>query len=293
MNHHDVFLRWLSVRGAGSWDTFRSSHAWLFGSQVKPTWTARSLQELGHLEIDWEARRWAIGPPALVVLPESGLQATLVGCRPASLSALAESIEDRTEIDVVVQCFEQRAPTAIYFTAGGWTHLEAVAADLGIAFEARLTRTLAAALTPDQPVTRDGPRRGGVNVLAFEPASLGWVRDRRVDDPSAPGLFRYPGFGGLFQHVWSDGRGWADVNLDIGRYLDLRRVGRHVLEHRRDGENGRLSVLVGAPLPMAQARVAATASGLAPWPVGDRVVYENVPLKVAQQIADSLGQRLT
>ena len=60
MNHHDVFLRWLSVRGAGSWDTFRSSHAWLFGSQVKPTWTARSLQELGHLEIDWEARRWAI-----------------------------------------------------------------------------------------------------------------------------------------------------------------------------------------------------------------------------------------
>ena len=80
-------------------------------------------------------------------------------------------------------------------------HLEAVAADLGVAFEARFTRTLAAALSPAQPATRDGPRRGGINVMAFEPASLGWVQDDGIDDPSAAGLFRYPDFGGLFQHV--------------------------------------------------------------------------------------------
>ena len=49
---------------------------------------------------------------------------------------------------------------------------------------------------------------------------------------------------------------------------------------------------VHAALPMAQARVAATASGLAPVPIDDRLAYDNVPLKVAEQIADSLGQGL-
>jgi hypothetical protein len=81
--------------------------------------------------------------------------------------------------------------------------------------------------------------------------------------------------------------------MDAARYLELRRAGRNVLVHERDGATGLLSVPHETPLPTLHERVAAMCSGLAPTDGATDSTYENVSPEIARLLARSLGQRLT
>jgi hypothetical protein len=248
----------------------------------------RALEALAHAEIDWPAGRWAVAPAALVALPGGGLHAVLAGRRLPSLELLVDGLADGA-LDVVVERWPQEdAPTAVFVGAGSWSDLVAAAAHLGVPFVRRFTAAMAPLLV--RLAGSDGPT---VEALPgggewFDATDLRWRRDE------APplGLRRYQQFG-TFTTYWNDGRGWSEVRMDEGRFLELRRQGKDVLVYRRDGANGRLDIPATVPLPWAHARLATLCSGLAPaWEDGS-LGYENVPAGIARAIASSLGQDLS
>src|SRR6185437_1990531 len=85
---YDALLHWISERSQGSLTSFRRAHDWLKAGQPAGasdehwTWTLESFQSLGHLEIDWSARRWQVAPSTIVTTIGGGGYAVLCGARP-------------------------------------------------------------------------------------------------------------------------------------------------------------------------------------------------------------------
>src|SRR5260370_29362438 len=80
---YDALLHWISERGQGSLTSFRRAHDWLKAGHPATagaehwTWTLESLQSLGHVEIDWSARRWQVAPSTIVTMVGGGGYPTL------------------------------------------------------------------------------------------------------------------------------------------------------------------------------------------------------------------------
>jgi hypothetical protein len=64
---------------------FRQAHDWLAaanGDSPRWTWTLQSFQSLGHLELDWQTRRWEVAPSTIATIVGGGGYALLCGARP-------------------------------------------------------------------------------------------------------------------------------------------------------------------------------------------------------------------
>src|SRR4051812_35345095 len=65
MRDDDMFFDWVSEKAEGSWDVFREGHGWLFGKDKSSSATMALYSALGHVEMDWLARKWAVAPLTL------------------------------------------------------------------------------------------------------------------------------------------------------------------------------------------------------------------------------------
>ena len=182
----------------------------------------------------------------------------------------------------------EHGPETIFVIADAWGALVEAASFLGASFQPRLAFELGSSLSaiaePDGPALAKPPE--GADVFDVER-----VRVRRADATPALGLVVQDHFGRR-EAWWSRGSGWRRVDLDEGRYLELRRAGRSVLRFAPAGPTGTLVVRLGAPMPPLQARAAALCSGLVPERTTEGEAYVNVPDEVARSIASSLGQEL-
>jgi hypothetical protein len=299
---YELFVEWLSERGAGRWQAFTLAHEWLFNAgrsqadRVEASWTARTLAGLGHLEIDWNRQSWAATPPLLTILPNAGARSLLTGGRTRTLATLleAETAEGVTD-NVVYERYKQvDAPDAIFLVSRDELDIERLASTLGIDYEYsaadRLSKLLPL-LDAYLAASASTPAPVGYEARRFDPVSLTWsvaTTDR------LPGLYSYAVYGLSRHRFVSDASAHHDVERAVGIYAELHRVGRSVLAWKADDVNGTLIVPGRAPLPDLHARAVTACSGLAPKYLGTEQArrYVNVPEAIATRIAISLGQTL-
>jgi hypothetical protein len=299
---HELFLEWLSERGSGRWASFVAAHDWLFNGgrsqaeRINATWTARTLSDLGDLEIDWEGQRWSVTPAMLTVLPTAGARSLLTGGRTRTLMRRLdeETSEEVTNNIVFARHHQADAPDAVFLVSRDEKEVEDLAARLGVGYEYcaadRLSRALPA-LDSYLAVSKTTPAPTGYEARRFDSVGLRWTATR-TDVP--PGLYTYEVHGVARQRFVPQVGIAHEVERAIGIYAELRRTGKQILAWRADDVNGTLIVPGQTPLPTLQARVATACSGL-----GAKFVrpdstrrYVNIPEEIARRIALSLGQSL-
>jgi hypothetical protein len=299
---YDLFLDWLSERGSGRWYSFVAAHDWLFNAgrrqaeRIAPGWTARTLSDLGHLEVDWQGQRWSVTPPLLTVLPTAGARSLLTGGRTRMLmrSLEEETSEAVTDNVIYARHRQDAAPDAIFLVSRDEAEVEQLAHRLGIRYEYSAADTLSRvlpSLAGYLAVSGSTPAPTGYEARRFDPAALRWSP---TSSDLAPGLFMYEVHGISRYRFVSELRVSHEVERAIGTYAELQRTGRQVLGWRANDVNGTLTVPAQAPLPALHARVATACSGLAARfsKVDASNRYVNVPSEIAERIATSLGQEL-
>jgi hypothetical protein len=299
---YELFLEWLSERGSGRWSLFVAAHDWLFNAGrsqsegIKATWTARTLSDLGHIEIDWQAQRWSVTPSILTVLPTAGARSLLTGGRTRTLMRRLdeETSESVTDNIVFARHHQDEGPDAIFLVSRDETDVENLASRLGIYYDYSAADSLSIALPSLDSylaVSEATPAPTGYEVQRFDATSLRWAT---ASGDVAPGLYAYEVYGPARQRFITQAGVSHEVERAIGIYAELRRTSTQVLNWTSEDINGALIVPGQASLPTLHARVATACSGLAATfsKATSARRYVNVPLITAERIAASLGQTL-
>ena len=253
---------------------------------------------LGYMEVSWSDSAWAASPPVLTLLPAGGGYGILLGARTRYLADRLRLAELSSSDLLVLPRRQPQGPDALYIGATDETHVESLAAQLGIPYETSVPERLSRLLPPldsalDVSWTTDPP--GGWETSRWDPGNF---HPTHAEGIAGPGLYRIEvHYRSRWRFVDDSGKVF---NLDgpTGFYAELRRTGQHVLCYTPESPNGTLEVPLGAPLPSLHARAAALCTGLMPAESrsghfrSHTRSFANVPKVIAQRIAESLGQRL-
>jgi hypothetical protein len=313
----DTFLEWLSEKGEGTWDEFRSTWSWLISKNeaVRESDPARvagviaaNLSALGYLEMAWQPEaRWAIASPTITMLPESGGRALLTGARTRRLCWLPRDRkasptglipEAADELDLWIDYPQLRkAPTSVLIASSQPEDAERLAKQCGISYSYSVSQQLSAML-PDldlyMRLWEQRPLPQGFPVERFDAATLRWIQSSE-EQASRPGLYRsITWHAHVHTLVAATGRPLR-ASRQHAVFELLRWDAKQVL--RYDDASRELWTPVGARLPLLQERAAVLCSGLLPMfrkrEKLNGLVYLNVPRVVAKRIASSLSQNLS
>jgi hypothetical protein len=314
--NYDALLQWVSERGSGSVTSFRQAHDWLLAAEPETTpehwtWTLQSLQALGHLEVDWQARRWEVAPSTIATLVGGGGYALLCGARPGWFLRRLDSLVTDPELCYLADSIlleepvpQDRGPALQLVTLDEDEDAAQLCAALGVEYS-----PFAAGLLHLLPSLTDTLRAG----RRSDPDLPGGVLPQRMGagDPGRP-LFEDtddPAItAGAYLMALFDTRRYFYVHepgeiFEAGRgeviYAELRRRQRHVLLW--DKGDGSLLVPARFRLPDLYDRAAVLRTGLLPATETTGLAHEratylryrNVDRAFADLIGRKLGQRIT
>jgi hypothetical protein len=290
MEQADLFLLWLSERGSGPWDTLRDTARWLFGDALPgDRWwvVADRLADLGHIDLDRDARRWSAAPAVINYLPPRSMQSVLCGSRTLDIDRIIKRLAESSDApDVAFAEIPQEGGPSVWVFAGTREETAAFAAYAGLPFVDDAADRIANRLGPIVNLLGPGSyvRGGGDPILAFDADDLGY---RTARDPGRPGLYKIAGAGGP-RFVYSPRPGYFhNVDPRLGTYLELSRQGKSVIRYAR----GDMWVPRWLPLPDPHRRCLTLCTGFLPGDDGEFLRYEAVPKVIADKIARSLSQR--
>jgi hypothetical protein len=287
----DALLRWASEHESGSWHQLREATADVLataGARERAATIARRLSDLGHLDLDWTARRWSVAPPVLAVSPGMGMCAYLAGWRTAFLINRYRQATDDLDI-FPFEVTQHRAPTA-YF---------AKAADVDVLVDLADQLHVPVVWDPSSQLSMfvELPALDNLQLGAPPPADDSLQRLDPLDgafhatgNRGPEGLYRFD-LHGLTEHrLLADGQ-WRIVDRATGMAHVLR--GESIIVWHKASADLRTPRAMTVPrwltLPEIAARAAVAATGLLPVTVNDRRVYRNVSHENAATIAESLG----
>jgi hypothetical protein len=305
-------LAWMSELGAGTWQRFKDAAAWEFrglplDEQPKPGLVASHFAERGYLEIDWEARRWAVAPTVVTTVPGLPSAGLVVGGRPIRTlrvwselddpDVYLEPSNDNSRVDGALQ--PKDGVRTMYVIADDVATLERCSARMGASFQwetgPHLAERLASMTTHILKSRRLPPPPESV-VDRYVPRTGEW---QRVVRPTDVGFYRFrpTRLVGPTQFRLITEHGSLRVERQIGIYAALAKAGVSVLFYQPADVNGFVYVREDAALPTRHARALFLCSGVTPAiipvdGVGRCRRYVNIPHRVAEAIARSLGQSL-
>lgn len=308
---HDALLEWCSERVTGRIEHFREAHDWLRArTKTISEWglALYTFQILGHLEVDWSNRTWAIAPAVITVLDDSGGNAALIGARPRVLMRRLLVLEhdpdpraqELAEQIMLTEPVRRPDAPATYFMTGPHDEaLEALCEIMGIRFEHRVAMRIREALPSLDSYLSAGTVAAappGVEMRRLvADGSLRWVD---VDDDDAPGAYEYQGYGApRYQFVDQSDRYESDKG--IVTFAELRRVARQVIFYSPNRQE--MYVPGRTPLPMLAARCAVLRTALlptfsreptpgVPTEFGGLSCYRNIPPLTYRAVCDAVGQ---
>lgn len=321
----DELLRWLSEleRGTTSTERVRSTWGWLaprWGAGDGSDWRLALfyLQNLGHVEVDYDRSRVGVAPAVANVLQRGGGLAVLCGARPGALletltqgvssdprveSALAHLVvHQRTQVGADGR---QIGPTAIYLEWDPSHEAEVVdglasigmstayaAGDVLLEMLPGIDRRLAAGLRFEEPPSTQATVKEGYRS--------DWMPARTL---ATRGLYRFRTRRELI-YAWRAGPDQPLIQVDrrLGPYLLLQgtvdegRKRRPLLYQNVQGST--LLVSRDAPLTPLLARSLVLRTGLLPRPTagppnafGNRYLeYQNIDFHTADRLAHLLKQ---
>jgi len=292
----DALLMWASELGRGGLDAWRAACRHL---ELDPWASARTLSMLGHVEIDWDGRRFAAAPSALTTVRGLPGRLLLTGARPYRLinelagTAAACDLDAEVERDLCHQF--GRGPSTAFVDidpADGPDFCEAA----GIAWSLDAASQISAllpAIRRDTATVAHRPDERFPNARV-DPHSFRARWDETTDN-RADGLWLYRSHGGRRQMVLRqrDHEPRMVLDADAAPYLmDRPDNADPIVEYRR--AHHLLIVNAAAPLPALHARAACLCSGRVPIrrDVAPGVAYDhhvNVDPQTAGRILSSLG----
>ncbi|UJW30000.1 hypothetical protein L3Q67_32955 [Saccharothrix sp. AJ9571] len=297
----DLMLRWMSETGAGGIRSLRDHLTWLARTSDTDATAAasgrwvRELLALGHAEVWWEQDRWATTPSVIARLPVADGTAVVTGARP---TGIAEKLQ-ASEVAFHVHHTEPAdgdlpMPASWLIQFDDVAVLREVAANVGARYAGCAAIRLAAHL-PVASLGRPSPPPARVTDLERLNPSGRFVRV--TDKSELDGLYRLRANGRVV-HLYRHRGEWLHTDRATGTFIDLARRGTRVLRWRSEGREGRTHIGTlfvdqhAMPLPALQARALTLCSGRAPdvSHSAQTSSYSNVPLAIANQVAESLHQ---
>jgi hypothetical protein len=326
---HDQLLGWLCEQEGGTASTrrFAETWGWLCHRDGRPHEADRAalvayhLEVLGHLEQDRAGRRVGGAPAVVSVLTDGGGYGLLCGARPTRLLERLEApdrdpdprvcragpywdVHRRAQRD---ETGEPVGPAAVYLEWDPGHHREVLDGleALGVQVVARAADRLLDLLVPLPRTLATAPELSMSPSARFERWQPAGASGRGCWPPTtsdrAPGLYRYPSWGGpVFAWRAEPAAALRVVDKRVGFYLQHAWDGRRDLFHH-DPFRSSLLVPRAAPLPPLAARALVLRTGLLPRllsgfrPDGigagrDVLVYCNVDLPTAERVAELHGQ---
>lgn len=296
-------LRWMSEIGAGGIRQLRQRAVWLARTSDTDATAAasgrwvRELSALGHTEMWWDQDRWAAAPPVVVRLPAADGTAIVTGARPAGM---AEQLQGS---DVAFHVHHSDpAPGELPLPASWFVQFDEVAVlrEAAASAGARYAGCAAARLAAQLPIASLGlPAAPPTRMAELEHLSTAGRFVHITGRPRLYGLYRLR-VNGRMVHLYRRGDEWFHCDRAIGTFLDLARRGVRVLRWRSEGCEGRTQIGTlfvdhhAMPLPALQARALTLCSGRPPESSQSAQTssYSNVPLAIANQVAESLHQAI-
>ena len=309
---HELLLAWISERGEGTLASYRSAVEWLRGADEPWTRSLTALQSLGHVDVDWVARRWRAAPPAFAVLDDTGGYALLTGSRPRWLEDRLDALQDDPDPEVrgladevVLQepVRQHEGPGVRYVTYEHADLLRDLADRLRVGYLERPSEQLAQRLPALNELLVSGkgrPLPGGFAVSRMSDAPGPLFRE--TEDITKPGAYEFHTYGAhrfFYRHSAADA---FEAEKGVVIYAELRRQQRHVL--RWDPQHNWLLVPARMRLPLPHDRVLVLRTGVLPdyldevrlgpsaTRLRDMVRYRHIDRLTATSVARSLGQKL-
>lgn len=308
MNANELLL-WLSARGSGTWDRYRSTVDELQAAEQQDGdaedaidqgagyngfpihHRLRSiLESLGHAEFLRSEGRWQVVPPTLAcITSEDGVLATVCGARTDHLLARMEQAASHLRIERTPQ---NESPDRIQILAKDASQLQDVSRTSGFLFQPDAARTLLAVIPPVDHWQLQSPAElpsgHDWEVKRFSTSTLGWA-DARADDARTAsfGLFRFAVYSQPHYYLRLKAR-TLKVPVQVGKYIALRRDRRKVVQIDHAARTMRMPVSCRPPILVD--RALAMCSGLLPHFEGGQLVYKNVTPDMAFTVRELLRQ---
>lgn len=307
-------LMWMSELGAGSWQRFRDACSWESRSEPdeerpSASLVAAHLAQRGYAEFDFGRRRWAIAPTVVTTVPGLPSAAIIVGGRTRTTLEYWRSFDDpdvflATQDDPPASARSRRlsprhSVRTVFVIADYVATLERAATPMGATFAWDAGPALAERLPSLTETIVGSPRLPpppDAKVSKYDGAT-GWWND--VSAATDVGFYRYRPrrMVGPTQFRLISSIGAHDVDRSVGIYAVLEREDAAVLAFESADINGFFHVRADAALPTLHARALFLCSGLPPREVshpnlGPAYRYVNIPLGVAERVADVLNQPL-
>lgn len=296
---HDALLWWCSEVGAGTTRHFLEVCREL---SLDPWQTSWALSQLGHVEFDWRAGRFAVAPTVLTTIPEVPSRLLVCGARPSGLMEMLRLAADEAELNVTVAetpCHQfGEAPATVLIDADP-ADAETFALAAGIAWLPVAHQQLVELLPAVTPDTVGEPEEPDARFphAPVDPDTFEARWDWDWDD-GRNGLWRYRTF--IDPRAAYLRRGDSCLRLAAVEY------GPYLMDRPADVEPpvryqpaSRVLAVDGlAPLPDLQARAACLCSGRMPLrqhfsPGVFEDHYVNVDSDTAGRIITSLGMKPT
>ena len=290
----DVLLHWASENETGSWHDFRHAVATcLANSDSKTTAVtlATRLSDLGHIDVDWAARSWSVGPPVLAVARGMGLCAYLAGWRTAWLKQRFAEATDHLNIFPVCRKISG-APIAMFAKCESTRAIEELAKVLQVRLlwepSAQIAEVIPQMATTDFPI---GAAPMAQDKLELFNSSTGYFN--HVQSATAEGLYRFELHGRKQFRLKIEGD-WRIVDRANGMLSVLQ--GQTIFRWHPPSPKRHVARAVTVPrwlsLPALAERSLVAATGLLPKSEPRRRIYLNVTRETATRIANTLGVRI-
>ena len=294
-------MLWLSARGEGSWAQFRNAVETLLedpplglgaasSSQLpRPQWIRRDLERLGHLEFNSDHNKWRVVPPTIALLPKTHTVGVLCGARSSV------RLRQLFQADGVQICKTPQDGMPPRIVVEVTTRaMRKVADQTGYIMQAEASATILSAApslkSRSMWTQKEPPTTIGWSVWRFSPSHMRWNQLDGIGDVHA-GLFRLI-MGHQVLHYFRQRGRWYEVPAQAGKYAALRQR-RGVLVYDRAAKTLSCPAICRPPLLIERALV--LCSGFLPsyYPSSRQVAYSSVPMDLALQTAQLLGQELT
>ncbi|HVW30396.1 MAG TPA: hypothetical protein VHC69_33795 [Polyangiaceae bacterium] len=284
-------LEYLSARGSGGVDAVRQQCAAAAAEDAAWHSVLSTLEDLGHVDVCWEARRWCIAPPLAFPRADGGGCAIVTGARSRqSIGWLAEKgISARLDPAAMV---EGRLPMPGCITVAGPALAAGVLAEVGGQFlpespsvpMAVHTRAISDTAWWIGPEFSPPAARIAKTLRRWLPQELCW---RSVADMGAQGLYQWREQGRRTHYLVSDGIRAIVRDSSAAKWF-LAPRDRSYLGYEPGSR--RLLVPRALELPRIWKRICTIASGLTPVRQGRLLAYEGIPLALARAAAVRLNQ---
>lgn len=291
-------IEYMSIRGAGGIDLVRPLCRRIVGDTRLPWHSVLSaLEDLGHVDISWDAQRWTIAPAVANPFAHTQSLCYFAGARTADMLAWLRTSGVMAEVDRrATEASRIPMPPLIVAPTD---QVEALLSGRGVQL---LARPSALELAPQLRSVAEaswwtGPQftpslQVQPTLEAWDPSTLCWLRTASA---AQSGLRLASGQ--LYR--WNESGRWLHLLLRAGVpnfvvdpaackwYLAPR--GTSFLLY--DRSRMRLCIPSAIGLPRAHRRACVLASGLTPKRLGRTLVYEGIPLKLARMLATRLNQQ--